>query len=72
MDLQKAIIAIIGLAITVLSTLGVINADEGASLTAHGTAVATGILGLVSTITAIVKRRKGGKAAEGGEDGGDV
>lgn len=69
MDWQKAIIAIIGLVITVLSTLGVVNADEGASLTANGTAVATGVLGLVSTITAIVKRRKGETPAGGGAEG---
>ena len=64
MDWQKAIIAIIGLVITVLSTLGVITADEGASLTTSGTAVATGVLGLISTITAIVRRRKGEPKAD--------
>lgn len=67
MDWQKGTIAIIGLVITVLSTLGVVNADEGASLTASGTAVATGVLGLVSTITAIIKRRKS-EASGGDED----
>lgn len=65
MDLQKALIAIIGLLITVLSTLGIVNGDEGASLTANGTAVATGILGLVSTVTAIIKRRKSELSGDG-------
>lgn len=69
MDWQKAILAIIGLVITLLSTLGIVNGDEGAALTANGTAVATGILGLVSTIVAIVKRRKGGTPADGGAEG---
>lgn len=68
MDWQKAILAIIGLAITVLSTLGLVTADEGAALTANGTAVATGILGIVSTIVAIRKRRKDGDA-DGGAEG---
>lgn len=59
MDWNKAIIAIIGIIIAALSTFGIVTADEGASLTANATATATGILGLVSTIAAIVKRRKG-------------
>ena len=65
MDLQKALIAIIGLLITVLSTLGIVNGDEIPSLTANGTAVATGILGLFSTITAIIKRRKSEPSGDG-------
>ena len=58
MDWNKTGIAIIGLIITVLSTLGVVTGDEGAALTTNGTAILTGVLGLVSTILAIVKRRK--------------
>ena len=65
MDWNKAIIAAIGLTITILSTFGVVTASEGTELTAQATTAFSGVLGLVTSILAIVKRHKGDGNGEG-------
>lgn len=51
-------LALIGAGITVASALGITTGSESADLTTAATQVISGVLGLVSAITAIVTRRK--------------
>lgn len=48
----------VGLAVTILSALGLISADEGADLTTYALGAATGIIGLWKLVPAIVKRHR--------------
>ena len=55
---SKTWTAIAGVAIAALSVFGLTTAEEGAALTASTAQAVSGIIGLVVTVAAIIKRRK--------------
>lgn len=50
--------AIIGALVTVLSAIGVITAEESVTAVSCLTGIATGVIGLVALVKAIIARRK--------------
>ena len=52
---------ILGAVLAVLAAIGLVTAEEGASLGTYGTQTISGIIGIVEIVRGIIARRKGGK-----------
>lgn len=67
MSKEATLVAAVGAAIALLAAFGLVTASESTALTTNASSVVSGIIGIVTTVTAIVKRSKG-KGSDGTEE----